>query len=107
MIENTVQNPGLQHIIEKSLTFLDRESIAAFRSVNRDCRIITYCPTFYLKKLSQENSSHELIENWKLLIQNIQDEDIEQILAVELFKMYVTTDNMHKTAIDISSRYGN
>ena len=89
MMENILQNPGLQHIIEKRLTFLDQKSIAAFRSVNRDCRRITDCPTFYLKKLSQENSSHELIKNWKLLIQNIQDEDIEQILAVELFQMYV------------------
>ena len=55
MMENIIQNPGLQHIIEKSLTFLDQKSIAAFRSVNRDCRRITDCPTFYLKKFATKN----------------------------------------------------
>ena len=71
-MEIITKTPGFQHIVEKSLMCLNRKSIAIFRSVNRDCKGITDSPSFYLKKLSQENLPQDLIENWKQLIKKFQ-----------------------------------
>ena len=79
--------PGFHHIVEKSLMCLDRNSIAIFRAVNQNCRGITDCPIFYLKKLSQENLPQDLIENWKQLIKKIPSEEIKQILTSEFIQM--------------------
>ena len=56
-MEIILKSPGLQHIIEKTLKCLgNKEDIASFRLINRDCNRIVDCPTFYLKKLlSKEN----------------------------------------------------
>ena len=87
-MEIITKTPGFQHIVEKSLMCLNRKSIAIFRSVNRDCKGITDSPSFYLKKLSQENLPQDLIENWKQLIKKIPSEEIKQILTSEFIKMY-------------------
>ena len=87
-MEGIIQNPGLQHIIENSLMCLDRKSIVAFQSVNQDCNSITDCPSFYLKKLSHEETPTDLIENWEFLIKKIPDEDVKQSIKMELRKMY-------------------
>ena len=87
-MEDILRNPGLQHIIEKSLKLLRNEDIASFRLLNQDCKNIVDCPGFYLKKLShQENVPKDLIQEWKKLIQKLDDEDIEDDLILELFKM--------------------
>ena len=68
-MEDLLRNPGLQHIVEKSLKFLSHEDIASFRSLNQDCKNIVDCPGFYLMKLShQENVPEDLIQEWKKLI---------------------------------------
>ena len=87
-MEIITKTPGFQHIVEKSLMCLNRKSIAIFRSVNRDCKGITDSPSFYLKKLSQENLPQDLIENWKQLIKNIPSEEIKQVLTSEIIQMY-------------------
>ena len=87
-MEIITKTPGFQHIVEKSLMCLDRNSIAIFRAVNQNCRGITDCPIFYLKKLSQENLPQDLIENWKQLIKKIPSEEIKQILTSEFIQMY-------------------
>ena len=87
-MEIIIKTPGFQHIVEKSLMCLNRKSIAIFRSVNRDCKGITDSPSFYLKKLSQENLPQDLIENWKQLIKKIPSEEIKQILTSEFIQMY-------------------
>ena len=92
-MENIIQTPGLHHIIEKTIACLDRKSITEFRLVNQDCKRITDCPRFYFKKLSQDTFSLDLklIEIWRPIVQNISvdNEDIKQSLAMELFKMYL------------------
>ena len=50
-MEEIVRNPGLQHIIEKSLTLLNIWDIASVKLVNQDFRKIVDCPRFYLMKL--------------------------------------------------------
>ena len=90
IMEDIICNPGLQHIVEKSLMCLDRKSIAEFRLVNLDCRRITDCLKFYFKKLAQENPKQEFVEVWESLIQKITDEDIKQRLAMQFFKMLCT-----------------
>ena len=87
-MENIIQNPGLQHIVEKSLNCLDKKSIVQFRLVNEDCRRITDSPRLYLKKMSDENSLKDLIEEWDSLLKKIPSEDIKQRITMELFKMY-------------------
>ena len=87
-MENIIQNPGLQHIVEKSLNCLDKKSIVQFRLVNEDCRRITDSPRLYLKKMSDENSLKDLIEEWDSLLKKNPSEDIKQHITMELFKMY-------------------
>ena len=87
-MESIIENPGLQHIVEKSLNYLDKKSIFQFRLVNSDCKRIADCPRLYLKKVSDENSSKDLIEEWEPLLKKIPSEDIKQRLTMELFKMY-------------------
>ena len=48
IMEDLLRNPGLQHIIEKSLKLLSNENIASFRLSNQDCKNIVDCPGFYL-----------------------------------------------------------
>ena len=95
-MEDIIKNPGLQHIIETSLTFLDKNDIAAFQLVNQDCKNIVNDPMFSLKKLSQlKDVPKDLIENWKKIIQNLQHADdageIKQEIVKELIKMFCTT----------------
>ena len=90
-MENIIKNPGLQHIIECMLVFLDEKSIASFRLLNHDCKNIVDKPTFCLKKLSQvEEVPKDLISKWKKTIRNLDDgsETVLQELASEIFKMY-------------------
>ena len=87
-MDRIIQNPGLQHIVEKSLNYVDKKSIFQFRLVNSDCKRITDCPRLYLKKVSDENSSKDLIEEWEPLLKKIPSDDIKQHLTMELFKMY-------------------
>ena len=71
-MEDIIKNPGLQHIIETSLTFLDKNDIAAFQLVNQDCKNIVDNPLLSLKKLSQlDKVPKDLIENWKKIIQKL------------------------------------
>ena len=88
-MEILIKCPGLHHIIEKGLMFLDKESISSFRILNQDCRNIVDCPRFYLKKLEQlEDVSTELITDWQKLAKNITNEDIERKMSSELFKQF-------------------
>ena len=65
-MQNIIENPGLQHLAETMLTFLDKSSIASFQLVNRDCKNIVDDPLFSLKKLAQlDNVSKDMNENWK------------------------------------------
>ena len=65
-MEEIVTNPGLQHIIQNLFSCLNKNSIASFRLVNRDCKNIVDNPILYLKKVSQlEAVPKDLIEKWK------------------------------------------
>ena len=45
-MEIIIQNQGLQHIVEKSLMYLDMKNINSFRLVNNDFKGITESPSF-------------------------------------------------------------
>ena len=94
-MEDIVKIPGFQHIIQTTLTFLDKNDIASFRMVNQDCQNIVDDPLFSLKKLSQiEDIPKDLIENWKRIIKNLPHNavEIKKEITKELFKMFCTTD---------------
>ena len=85
-MEEIVRNPGLQHIIEKSLTLLNIWDIASVKSVNQDFRkIVTLMKLFQLSR--QVNIPVDLIQKWQKLIPELNDEDVEVDLTLELFKM--------------------
>ena len=57
-MEYIVKNPGLQHIMKTTLTFLDTSDIVSFRLVNQDCKkivdpifLLKYCLKFYQRTL--------------------------------------------------------
>ena len=43
-MENILKNPGLQHIMNTSLIFLEKSNIASFQLVNQDCMNIVDDP---------------------------------------------------------------
>ena len=88
IMEDLLSNPGLQHIVEKSLKVLSHVDIASFRLLNQNCKNIVDYPEFYLMKLShQENATKDLIQEWKIMIKKLNDEDVRDDLMLELFKM--------------------
>ena len=87
-MEDLLRNPGFHHIVEKSLKLLSNEDIASFRLSNRDCKNIVDYPGFYLMKLShQKKVPKNLIQEWKKMIQKLNDDNVEEDLMLELFKM--------------------
>ena len=105
LMEDIVRNPGLQHIIEKSLTLLNIKEIASVKSVSQDFRKIVNCPRFYLMKLCQQAIvSKDLIQKWKKLIPKLNDEDVEEDLKCELLKMNYLKNPKHplQLAYDLS-----
>ena len=54
-MEDIIQNPGLQLILEKSLMCLDNISISAFRLVNQECEKIdkALCIVTYLRDATE------------------------------------------------------
>ena len=89
IMEDLLRNPGLQHIVEKSLKLLSHVDIASFRLSNQDCKNIVDYPRFYLMKLShQENVPEDLIQEWKKLIQKLNDEDVVHDLILILGYTY-------------------
>ena len=92
-MENILKNPGLQHIINTSLIFLEKNDIFSFRLVNQDCKNIVDNPLFSLKKLSQlEEIPKDLIQEWKKIIQKVHGNEVKQEFVSELFKMYCKAD---------------
>ena len=53
-METIIQSQGLQHIVEKSLMCLEKDSFNSFRLVNNDFKGITESPRV-LRVLKQEN----------------------------------------------------
>ena len=101
-MQKIIENPGLQHLAQRTLIYLDKTSIASFRFVNQDCKNIVDDPIFSLKKLSQlVDVPKDLIENWKKIVQKILgDDSVKQEITLELFKMYCTSDA--KYPLDLS-----
>ena len=65
-MQKIIENPGLQHLAQRTLTYLDKTSIASFRFVNQDSKNIVDDPIFSLKKLSQlVDVPKDFIENWR------------------------------------------
>ena len=88
MIEDILRNPGLQHIIEKSLKLLGHKDIATFRLLSQDCKNNVDCLNFYLMKLSHhENVPKDLIQEWKKIIEKLNNDNVKHDLSMELFKM--------------------
>ena len=79
-MEDLLRNPGFHHIVEKSLKLLSNKDIASFRLSSRDCKNIVDYPGFYLMKLShQKKVPKNLIQEWKKMIQKLNDDDVEQM----------------------------
>ena len=86
-MQKIIENPGLQHLAQRMLIYLDKTSIASFRFVNQDCKNIVDDPIFSLKKLSQlVDVPKDLIENWKKIIPKLLGNDsIQQEIGNHFF----------------------
>ena len=62
-MEAIIQNQGLQHIVEKSLIYLDKKNIDSFRSVNNDFKKITESPRV-LKVLKVRKLASDITGFW-------------------------------------------
>ena len=82
-METLTKNPGLQQIPEDIFKCLDKESLLNCRLVNQTWKEILDVPIFCLKNFK----SSEVVENWKFLSQQIEDEQIAKKFSLVLNKM--------------------
>ena len=96
-MQKIIKNPGLQHLAQRTLIYLDKTSMASFRFVNQDCKNIVDDPIFSLKKLSQlVDVPKDLIEIWKKIIQKcLGNDSVKQEITLELFHMYCTSETKY------------
>ena len=82
-MDTLTKNPGLQQIPEDIFICLDKESLLNCRLVNKTWKEILDVPIFCLRNFK----SSEVVENWKFLSQQIEDEQIAKKFSLVLNKM--------------------
>ena len=82
-METFTKNPGLQQISEDIFRCLDKKSLLNCRLVNHSWKEILDMPIFCLKNFN----SSEVVENWKFLAQQIEDEELAKKFSLILTKM--------------------
>ena len=72
-MENIINNPGLQHLVEKVFWNLDVEDLKICAQINGSCKQILQTPIFCLRKF--ENLSKKNREDWINAIQSVKNSD--------------------------------
>ena len=83
-MEAITKIPGLQYISEDVFKLLDTKSLMDCRLVNNSWKEILDCPSFCLKTF---RSSDAIIQNWKSLAEQLDDDQISQEFVLVLTKM--------------------
>ena len=79
-METLTKNPGLQQIPEDIFIYLDKESLLNCQLVNQTWKESLDVPIFCLRNFK----SSEVVENWKFLSQQIEDEQIAKEFSLVL-----------------------
>ena len=69
IFDEIINNPGLQHIMEKIFLNLDFADILACQLINKSCKEIVDNPMFWLKKWRLRGLSEKNHKNWTQVIQ--------------------------------------
>ena len=107
-----LNNPGLQHIGQTILFYLDHKSLLECRSVNRSWKAVLDNPKFWIKKCRQKNINGKnrkkwikrIRMKWIKLIQLQKDEDVEQNITMCLIKMQIT--HSLQSPLHMASEFG-
>ena len=90
-MENLINNPSLQHLVENILSNLEVEDLINFGLVSQSCQQIVYDPMFWLRKfrgLSKENR-----QDCTKIIQSTNNSDYDKLI-VSYLQWYFKKDAM-------------
>ena len=73
-MENIINNPGLQHLVEKVFWNLDVEDLRICAQINQSCKQILQNPIFCLEKLEHLSKKNQL--DWIKAIQSVNSSDM-------------------------------
>ena len=79
--------PGLQHISEDILKLLDKKSLMNCRLVNSSWKNVINQPTFWLMKMKREQIPEDVQRSWKMLAQDLNDDEIANEFVLILSKL--------------------
>ena len=84
-MEKIINNPGLQHLIEKILWNLNYENMEACQFINKSCKQILVDPLFWLRKFIQEGRLSTKNKNdWTKVISQMKNTYIEEKIVIYL-----------------------
>ena len=93
ILEEIINTPGLQHIIEETLLNLDFKNIMAFQSINKSCKDFVDNPMFWLKKWRLRGLSKKSQADWIKAIQMTRGTNVET--NVDLYIKKIIKLNYH------------
>ena len=79
--------PGLQHISEDILKLLNKKSLMNCRLINSSWKNVLNQPAFWLMKMKREDIPEEVQRSWKMLAQEVNDEQILNEFVLILTKL--------------------
>ena len=88
MMENIIQNPGLQHITEMILLNLDLEHLEVCQLLNKSCQDILENSMFWLRKLRTKSGlSEKSYNDWAKAIKSTRNTNVEANVKLYLQKV--------------------
>ena len=78
-MENIINNPGLQHLVEKVFWNLDVEDLKICAQINQSCKQILANSMFWLGKFG--GLSEKSQKDWIKIIQSVKNSDYERVIV--------------------------
>ena len=72
-MENIINNPGFQHMVEKIFLNLNYEDLKACQLINQSANEILNDPMFWIRKFIQRGLSKENQKHWIKVIQSVKN----------------------------------
>ena len=97
--------PGLQHISEDIFKLLDKKSLMNCGLINSSWKNILNQPAFWLMKMKREEIAEEVQISWKMLAQEVNDEQILNEFVLILTKLVKSNPKKIKQGFALFQRY--
>ena len=97
--------PGLQHISEDIFKLLDKKSLMNCGLINSSWKNILNQPSFWLMKMKREEIPEEVQISWKMLAQEVNDEQILNEFVLILTKLVKSNPKKIKQGFALFQRY--